>query len=48
MTDSSSSSNVEVISEHQIPMETHYPHEGWVEQDPMEILDTVKQVVKSL
>lgn len=37
-----------VIAEHQIAIHSVYPQEGWVEQDPMELLNTVKQCLKEV
>lgn len=31
----------EVVASHQKELEQHFPQEGWVEQDPMAILDVV-------
>lgn len=42
----------ELITHHQIEIKKIFPHEGWVEQDPMEIMATVEesifQVVRKL
>lgn len=32
-----------LIASHQIPVKQHCPHEGWVEQDPVEIVEVVKE-----
>jgi len=37
------STDWQVVAMHQIEFKSHYPKEGWVEQDPLLILDTVKQ-----
>ena len=34
----------ELVSHHQIAVENKYPKEGWCEQDPMELLESVKKV----
>jgi len=31
------------IATHQVPLNLITPHPGWVEQDPLEIMDTVKE-----
>ncbi|XP_043668934.1 glycerol kinase-like isoform X1 [Vespula pensylvanica] len=36
----------EILTYHQIPIITFYPKEGWVEQDPMEILNAVKECLR--
>jgi len=36
-----SSETEEVIASHQVETTSHYPHEGWCQQDPKEILSTV-------
>ena len=33
-----------VVTQHQIEFESIYPEEGWCEQDPLLILQTVKDV----
>ncbi|XP_043280581.1 glycerol kinase-like [Venturia canescens] len=33
----------EVLTYHQVPISQSYPKEGWVEQDPIEILNAVKE-----
>ncbi|XP_046854045.1 glycerol kinase-like [Xenia sp. Carnegie-2017] len=38
----------EVIAFHQIEFESCYPHEGWVEQNPLEILSTVNQCIENI
>ncbi|KAF7990060.1 hypothetical protein HCN44_009003 [Aphidius gifuensis] len=35
--------NAEVLTYHQIPIKLIYPKEGWVEQDPIEILEAVRE-----
>jgi len=35
-----------IIESHQIPISKHCPKEGWVEQDPVEILNAVKDCLK--
>lgn len=35
-----------VIASHQIEIKQKYPQEGWVEQDPKEILQAVIQCIK--
>ena len=37
-------SNWKVVSQHQLEFNSIYPEEGWCEQDPMVILQTVKVV----
>ena len=37
-------SNWKVVSQHQLEFNSIYPEEGWCEQDPMVILQTVKDV----
>ena len=37
--------NWDVICQHQVEFESIYPEEGWCEQDPNVILETVKQVI---
>ncbi|CAB4019362.1 glycerol kinase-like isoform X1 [Paramuricea clavata] len=37
-----------VVTFHQIELKSHYPHEGWVEQDPCEILSTVKECMEKV
>lgn len=34
-----------IVASHQIPITQQYPAEGWVEQDPMEILSVVKECI---
>ncbi|XP_066993555.2 glycerol kinase 3 [Anabrus simplex] len=41
-----SSRTSEVIASHQIETNNIYPQEGWVEQDPMEILNAVQECVE--
>ncbi|KAI4504707.1 hypothetical protein M0802_000257 [Mischocyttarus mexicanus] len=36
----------EVLTYHQIPISQTYPKEGWVEQDPIEILDAVRECLR--
>ena len=33
-----------VVAEHQMEIKTEHPHEGWAEQDPLELLSSVQQV----
>ena len=40
-----SANTAELITYHQIPIKTLTPHQGWVEQDPKEILNTVKKCI---
>ncbi len=35
----------ELVAQHQIPVTSVYPKQGWVEQDPIELLETVKKVM---
>lgn len=35
--------NAEVLTYHQIPIKLSYPKKGWVEQDPVEILEAVRE-----
>ena len=34
----------ELVASHQIPVENKFPKEGWCEQDPLELLESVKKV----
>ena len=34
----------EVVSQHQVEFQSIYPEEGWCEQDPKVLLNTVKEV----
>ena len=36
--------NWEVVTQHQVEFQSIYPEEGWCEQDPKVLLDTVKTV----
>ena len=38
------SSNWNVVTSHQVEFDSIYPEEGWCEQDPKLLLDTVKEV----
>ena len=38
------SSNWNVVTSHQVKFDSIYPEEGWCEQDPKLLLDTVKEV----
>ena len=40
------SSNWNVVTSHQVEFDSIYPEEGWCEQDPKILLDTVKEVRK--
>ncbi|KAK3923751.1 Glycerol kinase 3 [Frankliniella fusca] len=35
----------QIVAKHQIPLRLSYPKEGWVEQDPMFILDVVRECI---
>lgn len=35
----------EVVCFHQMNISSRYPQEGWVEQDPMEMLDIVRECI---
>jgi glycerol kinase len=39
-------SDWEVVCQHQVEFASLYPEEGWCEQDPLLILQTVKEVYK--
>ena len=41
-------SDWQVISQHQLEFNSIYPDEGWCEQDPLMILQTVKDVSSSM
>lgn len=34
-----------IVASHQIPITQQFPAEGWVEQDPMEILSVVRECI---
>lgn len=36
----------EVVCSHQKELSQKYPQEGWVEQDPMELLTTVQECIE--
>ena len=36
----------EVVAQHQVEIKQVFPKEGWVEQDPMEILGSVKECME--
>lgn len=36
----------EVVAYHQKELKQHFPQEGWVEQDPMDILEVVKTCIE--
>ena len=38
------SSNWNVVTSHQVEFDSIYPEEGWCEQDPILLLNTVKEV----
>ena len=38
------STNWNVVTSHQVEFDSIYPEEGWCEQDPKLLLDTVKEV----
>ncbi|XP_076338426.1 glycerol kinase 3-like isoform X1 [Tachypleus tridentatus] len=42
------SKTAELITYHQIPVKSVYPYEGWVEQDPKHIFNTVEQCIKKV
>jgi len=37
-----------VVAEHQIEVEQLFPHEGWLEQKPMELLQSVEQCIENV
>jgi len=37
-----------VVAEHQIEVEQLFPHEGWLEQKPMELLKSVEQCIENV
>ena len=37
-----------VVAQHQIEFPTYYPHEGWVEQDPEDLLSSVKSCISNV
>ena len=41
-------SDWEVVALHQVEFDSLYPEEGWCEQDPILILQTVKEVKKTI
>ena len=41
-------SDWDVVALHQVEFDSLYPEEGWCEQDPMLILQTVKEVPKTI
>ena len=41
-------SDWDVVALHQVEFDSLYPEEGWCEQDPMLILQTVKEVPKAI
>ena len=41
-------SDWEVVALHQVEFDSLYPEEGWCEQDPILILQTVKEVKNNL
>ncbi|XP_076438724.1 glycerol kinase 3-like isoform X2 [Babylonia areolata] len=41
------SKTAELITYHQVEINQMYPHEGWVEEDPFEILDSVTTCIES-
>lgn len=36
----------ELVCHHQVPVTQHFPHDGWVEEDPFEILKTVETCIE--
>ena len=38
----------ELVAQHQIPVENRYPKEGWCEQDPLELLESVKKCISAV
>lgn len=36
----------EMLTYHQIPIETYNPKDGWVEQDPMEIMNSILECIE--
>ena len=40
------SGKFDIVESHQVTLTQHYPQVGWVEQDPIEIWETVKICIK--
>ena len=38
-------SDWEIVASHQVEFDSLYPEEGWCEQDPLLLLQTVKEVI---